>query len=263
MQCFSPIQLKSAEYQVVPCGRCAACLANRRSEWSTRLEFELKRSVSAHFVTLTYMDPPLGGFDIPSLYKKDVQDFMKRLRKLCPEKLKYYVVGEYGSNTERPHYHAIIFNLPDKPLEILLKSWQNGIVHVGNVNAASIRYTLKYILLSKHNYERYHYVEKPFALISKGLGSNYIDSRKSWHRCDLSRNYVVKEDGKKARLPRYFRDRIYSKIDKQKQKLMYENKQREEFDVSRESREYFKSEIEGKSDFTRKVEKTIKQNDKL
>ena len=63
------------------------------------------------FVTLTYDDdhlPPVG-----SLHPPDVRNFLKRLRKdRPPGTVSYYLCGEYGSQTDRPHYHAILFGHP-------------------------------------------------------------------------------------------------------------------------------------------------------
>lgn len=226
-----------------------------------RLEYELKNSYSAHFVTLTYSDPPLGDFALPTLVKKDVQDFMKRLRKRIRDPIKYYLCGEYGENTCRPHYHVIFFNLPQEPLKVLFDSWQHGLIHIGEVTPRSIRYTLKYIMQGKKNSSLHEYVQRPFALMSKGLGVGYVISRKKWHRDDITRNYVVQEGGKKTRLPRYFRDKLYSKTDKQKQRVIYEQKQAQ--NSVRESSRFFKDQIEQKVDFTEKLDRTLKRNSKL
>lgn len=54
------------------------------------------------FITLTYDDEhlPLGM----SLVPKDLQDFLKRFRsRIAPIKVRYYGVGEYGDQTQRPH----------------------------------------------------------------------------------------------------------------------------------------------------------------
>lgn len=54
----------------------------------------------------------LGGF-IPYACKRDVQLFLKRLRKLLNrytnEKIRYYAVSEYGPVHYRPHYHILFF----------------------------------------------------------------------------------------------------------------------------------------------------------
>ena len=38
----------------VPCGKCAACLTNRRNDWAVRLKVEHQNADSAYFITLTY-----------------------------------------------------------------------------------------------------------------------------------------------------------------------------------------------------------------
>lgn len=133
MQCLSPSSIRrpgqadARDRITIPCGKCAACLSNRRSDWAVRLEQEFRVSENAHFLTLTYSDEHLcyGAIsEFATLVRSDIQLFMKRLRKRCDSKLKYYVAGEYGSRTYRPHYHAIIFNLPDNNVELLLKTWQ-------------------------------------------------------------------------------------------------------------------------------------------
>ena len=75
-----------------------------------------------------------GGF---SLLRSDFQKFMKRLRKHAKStKIKYYACGEYGTNyTERPHYHAIVFNLPRPFDKYITKAWKYGHIHVGTVTA--------------------------------------------------------------------------------------------------------------------------------
>ena len=142
-QCISPIRLKTPDkpkpFRDVPCGKCAACMQRKRSEWSVRLQNELQYASSAAFITLTYSDEyfqelhPLGSLigdlyahlfpedgnemlqikefddylkDRASVKKKDLQDFMKRFRfhDKSPN-IRFYGVGEYGEKSLRPHYH--------------------------------------------------------------------------------------------------------------------------------------------------------------
>lgn len=180
---------------------------------------EYKRSKSAAFITLTYHPKyvPDQGVD-----KKHFQKFMKRLRKKSGDRLRYYAVGEYGSKTNRPHYHAIIFNYYGNE-NFLQSVWPFGIVHIGKVTEASIRYTTKYIIQrfdvpSKQN--------KPFALMSRafGIGLWYLtDEMVRWHR-EGERNYTL-TFGIKGRLPRYYKNKIWpdSEIrDKVSQKAKWE-----------------------------------------
>lgn len=223
MTCDTPYYVlpKAAFEKVpVPCGKCPPCKLRRVNGWVFRLLQEEKISSSAHFVTLTYdtKNVPISDNGFMSLSKRDFQLYMKRLRKLCPADttLKYYAVGEYGTNNNRPHYHAVIFNVPDT--ELFNEAWGLGSVHVGSVSTDSIAYTMKYI--DKPYKKRIHSRddrEFEFPLMSKGLGKNYLsDQIVKYHKADLSRLFVTKEGGHRISLPRYYRQKIYSE---QEQKL--------------------------------------------
>jgi len=121
-KCITPFHVKdkfTGEYIPVPCSKCPPCKKRRTSGWSFRLVKEGERSQSALFVTLTYNTDsvPITSNGFMNLDKADVQKFMKRLRKLSKEKLKYYVCGEYGTKRMRPHYHLIIFNADKEKIE--------------------------------------------------------------------------------------------------------------------------------------------------
>lgn len=203
----------------VPCGKCPNCVARRVSGWSFRLMQEEKKSLSAHFVTLTYMNEklPRTPKNYKTLNKKDVQDFMKRLRYYSPKlpKIKYYAAGEYGSETMRPHYHIIIFNATE---ESILNAWQLGHVHFGTVSAASVGYSLKYI--SKKGKIPMHANDDripEFSLSSTKLGACYLtDQVRKYHEEDIyNRMYLETLDGKKIAMPRYYKDKLYTKEQRQ------------------------------------------------
>lgn len=212
MMCISPKEVwpfKSIDLEdearsvVVPCGKCLACLSNKRVDWSFRLEQEYKASKSAMFVTLTY-DRQFIPSDF-GLSKRDLQLFFKRLRKISNARIRYYAVGEYGSKTMRPHYHILLFNASEISVR---KAWLKGIVHVGRVNQASINYTLKYMV--QPSPQLFSQRQRPFCVMSRayGIGLSYMtDAMVSWHRAG-GKNYVIK-DGVKGRLPRYYRDKIW------------------------------------------------------
>jgi hypothetical protein len=206
-------------YMPFPCGKCPACVRRRVSGWAFRLNKQSEQSNSAHFVTLTYNDEHIkktkNGFE--TLVKKDVQDFFKRLRKLTKQKISYYAVGEYGDTGERPHYHIILFNANPKIVE---NAWKLnditlGNVHFGDVGDASVGYTLKYISKDKkipqfNGDDR----QKEFALMSKGLGAGYLtENMIKWHTKGNLENkvYLPLKDGKKAAMPRYYKDKLYDK----------------------------------------------------
>lgn len=178
------------------------------------------------FLTLTYSDEelPLSPQGVPTLVKTDVQKFMKKLRKDNEKKtfetIRYYFVGEYGTKTHRPHYHAIMFNVCKETENVLDRIWSKGHIHFGPVTPATIHYTTKYVINRIGDYED---KAKPFALISNrsgGIGYNYLHTHKSWHQ---KGNYdYTKVNGVIQRLPRYYREKIFSKLDRQLMKINYD-----------------------------------------
>lgn len=222
----------------LPCGKCGECRTRRATSWSFRLMQEEKVSSSAYFITLTYENPPMSDKGYMVLQKRDVQLWLKRVRKSVGKtsantNIKYYVVGEYGTIGYRPHYHVIIFNLPLENLigkkfadavkrdELVLDgkfpffsdSWPQGHITIGQVSGASVGYTLKYLCKPPRIPVHKNDDRIPeFSLMSKGLGAAYMtDKMVEWHKADLlHRTCAVIEDGKKIALPRYYRDRMYS-----------------------------------------------------
>lgn len=196
---------------VVPCGRCPFCAATKRSDWSTRIQYEAKLHLVKKFVTLTYANPHLHWeHGVPQLHKIDLQKWFKRLRK-AGAVIRYFAVGEYGSTTYRPHYHVILFG--DVSDELIVQTWPLGQVHIGTVTQASINYCLGYIINGKTWQMKKNRVS-PFSLMSRkpGIGANYLDPEMiRWHKSG-KKNYVL-VDGAKRHLPRYYKQKIFSKID--------------------------------------------------
>lgn len=123
--CLNPIKTKNSP-DPVPCGKCPECRNRRATGWAFRILQEYKKATTAHFLTLTYDEtrvPRNNDTGYATLNKSDVQNFIKRLRKYSKKgtkKIRYYAVGEYGSETQRPHYHIIIFNAKT---ELIEKAW--------------------------------------------------------------------------------------------------------------------------------------------
>lgn len=209
------VKMDNEQLQPVPCGKCPPCRSRRASGWSFRLMQQDKISDSSHFITLTYdtNKVPIRMPGLMSLNKRDVQLFFKRLRKENDpnKKIKYFVAGEYGSKTYRPHYHAIIFNAQ---ISTIQPAWGLGQIHYGTVSGSSIGYTLKYMCKeNKHSppFGEWDDREPEFQLMSKGLGVNYLSENiNKWHKSDLeNRMYCPLEDGKKIAMPRYYKDKLY------------------------------------------------------
>jgi hypothetical protein len=250
MACLSPVPILKKEWsvhstrtQLVPCGNCVECLKRRSNQWVFRLNEELRRSNTASFLTLTYEDEkiPKSFNGLPTLDIKDHQDFMKRLRMkikrdktIFPheneQKIKYYAVGEYGTKTERPHYHSIIFNLPEAytldngKIEAV---WRNGIIHQGTVSFASMHYVTKY--LHKGRWQPHNELddrEKEFSCMSKGIGDNYcMPSNVRVHGNGL-KNFVTFPGGNKVSLPRYYKDKLLTPIQRTEIQRIEEERQK-------------------------------------
>lgn len=107
----------------IPCGHCIGCRTAQSKEWSNRLLMESLYHDKCYFITLTYCpefafwvdsyDPDTGEYmDRQSLYKPDVQNFFKRLRRkkeFRGSKFRYFVAGEYGPASGIAHYHMVLF----------------------------------------------------------------------------------------------------------------------------------------------------------
>lgn len=228
------ISVKDKDWIPVPCGKCPKCLERRKESWCFRLKKQDEVSASSLFVTLTYDNEhvPRSKNGFLTLDKDDFQNFMKALRRNNdmyyeasdrftrlpalgdPIKISYYAVGEYGSTTSRPHYHAIIFNASDTALQ---KSWKHGHIDIGTFSTGSVSYVASY--LNKGRVVPAHPRDdrlKEFALMSKKMGINYLSSAVvDYHKADITRNYITVEGGYRKPLPRYFRDKIYSESERQ------------------------------------------------
>lgn len=217
--CITPIGVKTkvtGETFAADCGKCPDCVKKRVSQWSFRLRKEAESSDSAFFLTMTYNSETLPLSEktgYATLYPEHVTLWLKRLRKLHPDKkLKYYYVGEYGAKNWRPHYHMIIFNAD---IEIIDKTWTYGEVHyIPAINGATVGYMLKYIVKDGRIPVHRNDDRLPeFGRMSKGLGENYITPKTikfhTHNRAIIERCHLV-QDGKKVSMPRYYKDKIYN-----------------------------------------------------
>lgn len=103
---------------------------------------EAAKHAASSFATLTYADEnlPEGG----SLVPRDMQLWLKRLRKEVGP-LRYFLVGEYGDQTWRPHYHAALFGVgPEMALEVQ-NTWGLGHTMLGTLNEQSAAYVAGYV----------------------------------------------------------------------------------------------------------------------
>lgn len=219
MQCLTPLTLvRNKIREIVPCGKCNNCLSAKRTDWTFRLTQEMKQADSADFLTVTYSEltvPRNEETGLPEVRKRDVQLFMKRLRQEnlqhSSTPLRFYMVAEYGTKTQRPHYHYILFNLHVITQSRLDLIWGLGKIDVGTVTTASIHYTTKYVI-NRHDDSSGR--EKPFSLMSRrpGIGHNYVNTHGQWHKSEL-KNYT-QVNGYINRLPHYYKNKIFTKNEK-------------------------------------------------
>lgn len=141
MLCGSPVE---SPHGPVSCGQCQNCRVNHRRMWTGRILLEASEYKNmSSFVTLTYNEeekPHDNG-----LRKRHLQDYFQKLRNRRIGAVRYFGVGEYGTKTKRPHYHAILFGFAPWDYESdLREAWKYGHVHVGECTPKSAAYTAQY-----------------------------------------------------------------------------------------------------------------------
>lgn len=142
------------------CGQCGPCRYNRRRLWMHRIMLEAAQYEDNCYLTLTYDDEhlPEGG----SLSVRDYQLFMKALRqRVAPSRFRFFLVGEYGDESFRPHYHAALFGFPtcvrgdtriackSAPChwcKLVRETWGRGNVVLGRLEDDSAGYISGYVV---------------------------------------------------------------------------------------------------------------------
>lgn len=222
----------------IPCGQCDGCRYGRSKQWAIRCVHEAQLHKHNCFITLTYNNEnlPKGR----TLVKKHFQDFMKRLRrKYGNDRIRYFHCGEYGSNTQRPHYHACLFgfDFPDKVYykealgnklytsKILEDTWGKGYCVIGDVTFDSAAYVARYIMkkinvskaspdsIKELHFHRYNEIDystgelivekqKEYTTMSRrpGIGKRWLEKYSS----DVYPSDSVKMKGIPFRPPSYY-----------------------------------------------------------
>lgn len=226
MDCAKLVEFKKGN--LAPCGQCLSCRINRRRIWAARMVLERYGHHEASFVTLTYrpealvnskgqlfrdsqkmVEVPFDQFDgwlpldsefAPSVYPPHAQLWLKRLRKaLHPRKIRFYLVGEYGERTLRPHYHAALYGMPScafgrsrygfpyywpsccSSCDLVRDTWGAGMVHLDELNFVTAGYVAGYITkkMTKKDDPRLWGRRPEFAHMSRrpGIGVHVVESK--------------------------------------------------------------------------------------
>lgn len=186
----------------IPCGQCIGCLIARSRDWATRLMCELESHKSAYFVTFTYNDEHIRFgtavnsetgeiIEHPTLVKRDLQLFLKRLRKKFSEqKIRYFACGEYGSLYGRPHYHAIIYGVELSDLKLYKVNFNKDSLYTSDTFNSlwydeNDKEQLGYVVISKVTWETCAYVAR--YVTKKFIGQAFKD----YEPLDLQNEYIV------------------------------------------------------------------------
>jgi hypothetical protein len=112
---------------------------------------EQRYHANTSFLTLTYDDEHLplkvadDGTPIPTLDKDHFKQFIKDIRNNIG-KVRYFGVGEYGMEGDRPHYHAIFYTdwqyYSDVPR--LQEIWGRGFIQYVPADETRMAYCAKY-----------------------------------------------------------------------------------------------------------------------
>lgn len=212
------------------------------------------------FVTLTYKDEFLRKTPegLATLHKRDIQLFIKRLRRKHGTGIRYYYCGEYGDKYGRPHYHLCLFNFKfaDQTQtetsraghkfyesEILNELWSDpatgrnyGKANISELNFDTAAYVARYIMKKRTGKmkEKYNGILPEFTDMSRGskkLGTGGIG--KGWYdqwKKDVWNTESIILNGKEMKPPKYYYRRYeieypedFEKMKKQKEKNIDKN----------------------------------------
>lgn len=215
------------KFYILPCGKCIECLLRHSSDWALRLMHEASFHPASCFLTLTYSDDNLvfASNNRPTLFKRHLQLFFKRLRKRFPHiKFRYYACGEYGDTTERPHYHAVLFGYDfseDRKLykvtsqkhklynsDVLSNLWGLGHCVIGELTHSTASYVARYVAKKLKPLGSISSAQTPeFSVMSNRPGIGYL-SLEQYGKQFLEQGYVLNSKKRKCFLPRYYRKKL-------------------------------------------------------
>lgn len=225
------------------------CKIRKSADWATRATHEATLHEKNAFLTLTFSDDGLALRELQRgthPYDLDLQDwqlFAKRLRKALKTYqlggFRFFMVGEYGDDALRPHYHALIFGQDFKETEdanwkddqghpawtsrIVEKCWPYGFHEVKEMVPETINYVCKYVQKKLHGERLKNSLERidsatgesvgvrpEFATMSRGRGEIKGIGHGWWKKygAEVFPDDFVVLKGKKLPVPRYYYDKL-------------------------------------------------------
>lgn len=237
MMCLKPITKIGTGTLSVPvsCGKCLPCRIRKKMVWTTRNMLESRMHESSVFITLTYDDNHLPANDYyhgGSLYKKDLQQFFKSLKQALARKgspkIRYYAVGEYGDQSQRAHYHALIYGISYEDADELIdRIWDKGYTYTRPFLRERAAYVCGYTTKKLEADRRKLDGRKPMFQIQSmnpGIGVNYIEHLADYivnrNKTDIIHDGFIRIDGKMHYLGKF----LINKLDQEIWKLTGEYK---------------------------------------
>ncbi len=158
--------------------------------------------LASSFLTLTYEDEhlPINSDGQMVLRSKDLTKFLKALRYrlgLSNKKFRYFAVGEYGDEGERPHYHAMLFGVEacTKETDICHETWGKGRIELAEFAPGRCDYIAGYTLKKMTSAEHRKLGGRPpeFARMSRnpGIGLPMVETLKLAYSTPIGRRAMA------------------------------------------------------------------------
>ncbi|AXL14958.1 replication initiator protein [Microviridae sp.] len=217
MPCKRPVIFpKVSDVVPLPCGQCRDCRIMRRAVETHRNLLERKLHRHATFLTLTsddklhktFADPVInsvtgqvfrGPSVDPTTFKRFIDKLRINWRRATAGNFRYTGVGEYGGKFGRPHYHGLIYGIPNCPhigtqspdqnsrckcplCSLVRRTWANGNVELNVYNDRTANYVCGY------NMDKLADITDKHA--EKKLDGRHPQFRRASNRPGIGRDYI-------------------------------------------------------------------------
>ncbi|MFN9302418.1 MAG: hypothetical protein ACK6DA_06550 [Candidatus Kapaibacterium sp.] len=179
---------------------------------------------TSSFLTLTYAEDNLP--EGQNIQHTDVQKFLKRLRKNTGAELRYYMVGEYGTDNGRPHYHMCLYGMDFRndrkekgksrtghiyyTSTTLEKTWSYGLVSIQDLTKETAAYCARYLIDARNGEAASSDLVLPdgtrsarqpeYSAMSKGIGRTWFEKYKT----DIFPHDYIVRGRTKTQVPKYY-----------------------------------------------------------